>query len=181
MYIHIKTKVSLKIAFKIAWLLLIACAFVFLQIQAFPYLGNRLLKVLSVLLSVLLYGFIVYKTGLIRLLCDKYWVGTVQGRTLRKKTVVRGVVAHRGNTEDVMIAKWHVIRDGGEEIFLEYETGQIADDYYKAGDRVRHYKGAKLIIREHPSPDDNNLFCPLCGKMVMRERCSFCKIRFDAP
>ena len=181
MYIHVRTKVGLRIAKKIILLVLIGVAVVFLQIQSFPYYRNTVLKVFACLLSAVVYAFIVYKVQIIQLLRDKHWVGVVQGRTARKSTVVRGVVAHRGNTEDVMICKWCIVREDGTDTFLEYETGVIADDYFKPGDKVRHYKGAKLMVKANPAEDDENLLCPLCGKMVMRPRCSFCKVRFDTP
>ena len=57
----------------------------------------------------------------------------------------------------------------------------IADNYFRSGDRVRHFKGAKLIVKANPAEDDDNLLCPLCGKMVLTPKCSFCRIRFDIP
>ncbi len=181
MYIHVRTKVKLRIGWKITWLALLAAVFVVAQIATFEDLRTKGLRVASILVSVCVYAFIFFKSRLIPLLRDKHWVGTVQGRTTRKSTVVRGVVAHRGNTEDVIIAKWCIVREDGTDNLLEYETGVIADDYFKPGDKVRHYKGAKLIVKADPPPHDENLLCPLCGKMVMRPRCSFCKVRFDTP
>lgn len=178
MYVHIKTKITLRILKKILLLLLIAGGIVFLQMQSFRYYENTAGKIISVGLSLLVYLFIFKKVGLIQLLRDKEWSGTVQSRECKKATVIRGVVAHRGNIVDVMIAHWRVLRDDGEAVILPYETEVIADDYFKAGDRVRHYKGAKIIVREAPDEDDENLLCPLCGKMVMKPTCSFCKIRF---
>ena len=95
--------------------------------------------------------------------------------------MIRGVVIHPGNMEDVMVAHWKVWRDDNVFVVLPYETDEIADDYFQMGDRVRHFKGAKLIVRANPSENDENLLCPLCGKMVMTPQCSFCKIRFDMP
>lgn len=181
MYIHVRTKIGLRIAQKIILLLLIAVAIIFLQINSFQYYRTTFLKIFSVLLSLGVYLFIVFKSNLIKLLRDKHWVGTIQGRTARKATVVRGVVPHRGNTEDVVICKWCIVREDGSDTYLEYETGVIGDRYFLPGDEVRHFKGAKLIIKASPHPDDENLLCPLCGKMVMRPRCSFCKVRFDTP
>lgn len=181
MYIHVRTKVGLRIAKKIILLTLIAAAFTFLQINSLPYYRNTVLKVISCVIAVGVYAYIFFKVKLIDLLRDKHWVGTVQGRTARKATVIRGIVPHRGNMEDVIICKWHIIKENGEETFIDYETGVIGDRYFLPGDQVRHYKGAKLMVKAHPAEDDENLFCPLCGKMVMRPRCSFCKVRFDTP
>lgn len=183
MYIHVRTKVKLRIAWKIVYLLAIAGGIVFLQINSMSYYRNIPLRIFACLMSVGVYGYIVYKSKLFPLLADKAWVGVVQGRTARKATVVRGAVAHRGNIEDVIICKWHLRREdeGGEVIdeYLEFETGVIGDRYFLPGDRVRHYKGAKILVKANPSEEDDNLMCPLCGKMVRRPRCSFCKVRFD--
>lgn len=181
MYIHVRTKVGLRIAKKIILLALIAAAFTFLQINSLPYYRNALLKNISCVFVLGIYIYIFYKVKLIPLLRDKHWVGTVQGRTARKATVIRGPIPHKGNIEDVVICKWHIVKETGEEEFIDYETGVIGDRYFLPGDQVRHYKGAKLIVRANPAEDDENLFCPLCGKMVMRPRCSFCKVRFDTP
>lgn len=181
MYIHIRTKIKLRIAWKIIWLLLVALAIIFLQIQSMPYYRNIPLRIFAVLMSLGVYAYILYKSKLIPLLRDKSWVGVVQGRTARKSTVIRGIVAHRGNMEDVIICKWHVLKEDGSDEFLEFETGVIGDRYFLPGDEVRHFKGAKLMVKANPSEDDENLLCPLCGKMVMRPRCSFCKVRFDTP
>ena len=69
--------------------------------------------------------------------------------------------------------------DDGESVILTYETEDIADDYFHTGDRVHHYKGAKYIVLAEPEADNENLLCPLCGKLVMKPECSFCKIDFD--
>ena len=46
-------------------------------------------------------------------------------------------------------------------------------------DRAEALKGAKYIVLAEPEEDNENLLCPLCGKLVMKPECSFCKIDFD--
>lgn len=180
MYMRIETKIRWRIIKKILLLLGIGGGFGLLLWTSFTYC-DFWERFFSVLLSVGLYVYLVIKIKLFPLLRDKHWLGTIHSRKCKKATVIRGVVAHRGNIHDVIIAHWKVLRDDGEFVVLPYETEEIADDYFKTGDRVRHFKGAKLIVRANPAEDDENLFCPLCSKMVMIPQCSFCRIRFDMP
>ena len=180
MYMRIESKIRWRIAKKFLLLIAVACDFGLLLGSSFAYC-DLWEKIFSVLLSVIIYVYIVIKSKIIPLLRDKSWLGTVHSRKCKKATVIRGVLPHRGNIEDVIIAHWKFYRDDGVFVVLPFETEQIADDYFKTGDRVRHFKGAKLIVKANPAEDDENLFCPLCGKMVMRPECSFCRIRFDMP
>ena len=177
---RIETKIRWKIAKKFLLLLIIGAGLGLLLWTSFEYC-RFWEKFFSVLLSAVLYVYLIIKVKLIPLLRDKSWLGTIHSRRCRKATMIRGVVIHPGNMEDVMVAHWKVWRDDNVFVVLPYETDEIADDYFQMGDRVRHFKGAKLIVRANPSENDENLLCPLCGKMVMTPQCSFCKIRFDMP
>ncbi len=180
MYMRIETKIAWRIIKKLLLLLAIGGGFGALLVTSFAYC-DFWERFFSVLLSVVVYVYVIIKIKIIPLLRDKSWLGTIHSRQCKKGTVIRGLLPHRGNIEDVIIARWKVYRDDGEYVVLPYETEQIADDYFKAGDRVRHFKGAKLIVRANPAEDDENLLCPLCGKMVMKPQCSFCQIYFDMP
>lgn len=178
MYMRIETKVKWRIFKKILLLLLLAAGIGYLLWTSFSFC-DLWEKIFSVLLSVVVYGYLFFKIKLIPLLRDKTWLGTIHSRQCKKSTVIRGVVARPGNIVDVIVARWKVFRDDGMIEVLPYETEVIADDYFKTGDRVRHFKGAKIIVRANPDEHDENLLCPLCGKMVMKPECSFCRITFD--
>ncbi len=178
MYMRIETKVKWRIVKKILILLLLALGIGYLLWTSFKFC-DLWEKIFSVLLSVAVYVYLFLKIKLIPLLRDKAWLGTIHSRQCKKSTVIRGVVARPGNIVDVMVARWKVFRDDGMIEVLPYETEVIADDYFKMGDRVRHFKGAKIIVRANPDKNDENLLCPLCGKMVMKPECSFCRITFD--
>ena len=103
----------------------------------------------------------------------------MESRACKRQMTVKGAVARYGNIMEVMMGYWKIQRDDGESVILTYETEDIADDYFHTGDRVHHYKGAKYIVLAEPEADNENLLCPLCGKLVMKPECSFCKIDFD--
>ena len=180
MYIRIETKIKRRIIKKILLLILLAIGIGYLLWTSFEYC-HFWERVFSVLLSVVLYIFLFFKIKLIPLLRDQAWVGTVESRACKKKTVVKGALARRDNITEAIIAYWKVQRDDGETVILPYETEDIADNYFLTGDRVRHFKGAKFIVLANPGEDNENLLCPLCGKMVMKPQCSFCKIDFSMP
>ncbi len=176
MYQRIEKKISKRIAFKILLLIFLAAAITALLIISFPHC-DKAERIFSILVSAVIYVFLFFKVKLIPLLRDKAWSGTVLGRACKKKTIFKGIV--RPRPEERMFAYWKIQTDNGEEIVLDFDTEDIADDYFHTGDRVHHYKGAKLIVLSEPEADNENLICPLCGKMVMKPECSFCKINFD--
>ncbi len=180
MYIRIEKKVHRQIIQKILLLVLLALAITVLLVTSFKYC-DRWQRIFSIILSGVIYLYLFYKIKLIPLLRDKEWTGTVDSRACKKVTRIKGVVAHRGNIQDVIIALWKIRRDDGEELLIEYDTEDIADNYFRTGDRVRHFKGAKFIVLANPEADNENLLCPLCGKLVMKPECSFCKIDFSMP
>ena len=180
MYIRIEKKVHRRIIQKILLLVLLAIAIAVLLITSFKFC-DKLERIFSVVLSVVIYLFLFHKIKLIPLLRDRTWTGTVDSRACKKVTRIKGVVAYRENIHDVIIAYWKVRKDDGEEMVIEFDTQEIADDYFKTGDRVRHFKGAKFIVLANPEADNENLICPLCGKLVMKPECSFCKIDFREP
>lgn len=180
MYMRVEKKIRWRIAWKLLLLVLLAGAITGLIWTSFEHckLWER---IFSVALSVVVYAFLFFKVKLIPLLRDKTWTGTVDGRACKKTMRVKGPVATRENIQDVIIAHWKVHKDDGEEVILPYETEEVADDYFRTGDRVRHFKGAKYIVLESPEEDNDNLLCPLCGKLVMKPECSFCRIDFSMP
>ncbi|MBQ7316696.1 MAG: hypothetical protein IJW90_06240 [Clostridia bacterium] len=178
MYQRIEKKIIKKIVFKILQLLFLAAAIVALLFISFPYC-DRAERTFSVLVSIAIYIFLFFKIKLIPLLRDKEWTGTVESRACKRQMTVRGAVARYGNIVEVMMGYWKIQRDDGESEILTYETEDVADDYFHTGDRVLHYKGAKYIVLAEPEADNENLLCPLCGKLVMKPECSFCKIDFD--
>ncbi len=180
MYMRIETKIRWRIVLKILLLFLLAGGIGYFLIASFKFC-DFWERFFSILISVAIYAYLFAKVRLIPLLRDKAWLGTVDSRVCKKRTVIRGIVASRSNMQDVMVAFWKIKKDDGEEVTLPYETEVIADNYFRSGDRVWHFKGAKLIVKANPAEDDDNLLCPLCGKMVLTPKCSFCRIRFDIP
>lgn len=178
MYIRIEQKIKRRIVKKILCLILLAAAIGGLLITSFRFC-DRAEKIFSVILSVIIYAFLFFKVGLIPLLRDKEWAGTVESRACKKKMVFLGTI--RPHAEERMYAYWKILGDNGEEIVKGFDTEDIADEYFLSGDRVRHFKGAKFIVLADPAEDNENLLCPLCGKMVMKPCCSFCKIDFSMP
>lgn len=178
MYKRIEKKIKWRVFQKIALLLLLAAGITVLLITSFKFC-DLAEKIFSVLLSVVIYVFLFFKVKLIPLLRDTTWTGTVDSRACKKKMIFKGIA--RPHAEEHMYAYWKVHKDGGEDIILSYDTEDIADDYFHTGDRVRHFKGAKYIVLANPEEDNENLICPLCGKLVMKPECSFCRIDFSMP
>lgn len=178
MYMRIEKKIKRRLLQKIILLVLLAVGIGVLLGTSFKYC-DLAEKIFSVLLSVVLYGFLFFKVKLVPLLRDTTWTGTVVSRACKKKTVFKGIV--RPRPEEHMFAYWKIRKDDGNEVVPGFDTEDIADDYFHTGDRIRHYKGARFIVLADPEEDNENLICPLCGKLVMRPECSFCKIDFSAP
>lgn len=186
MYQRIEKKITKKIVFKILLLLFLAAAIVALLFISFPYC-DRAERTFSVLVSIAIYVFLFFKIKLIPLLRDKAWTGTVESRACKK--VVKIIGFPRPYPTELMTAYWKIRKDDGQTVILPYVSEDdshlpersivVADDYFKTGDRVKHFKGAQVIVLADPEADNENLLCPLCGKLVMKPECSFCKIDFD--
>ena len=188
MYIRIEEKIKRRIGQKIVLLVLLAVGIGVLLGTSFKYC-DLAEKIFSVLLSVAIYIFLFFKIKLIPLLRDKAWTGTVDSRACKR--VVKIIGFPRPYTAELMTAYWKIHKDDGQTVILPYVSEDdshlpersivVADDYFKTGDRVRHFKGAQVIVLAEPEEDNDNLLCPLCGKMVMKPKCSFCKIDFSMP
>ena len=176
MYQRIEKKITQRIIIKILLSFFLAALIIALLIISFPFC-NGPERIFSVILSIALYAFLFCKVKLIPLLRDTAWFGIMESRACNKKLIPKGPV--RPILEEYMYAYWKIRKDDDEEVVLSYDTEDIADDYFHTGDRVYHYKGAKFIILAAPEADNDNLLCPLCGKLVMKPECSFCKIDFD--
>ncbi len=188
MYIRIEQKIRRRIALKILLLVLLAVGIGVLLATSFEYC-DLAEKIFSVLLSVAIYIFLFFKVKLIPLLRDKEWTGTVDSRACKK--VVKIIGFPRPYPTELMTAYWKIHKDDGQTVILPYVSEDdshlpeksivVADDYFKTGDRVRHFKGAQVIVLAEPEEDNENLICPLCGKLVMRPECSFCRVDFSVP
>ena len=134
-------------------------------------------------MTAVIYAFIFLHSRTIPYTFSKEWTGKVVSREVVKYTKFgKGPFSAR---KPIMATKciWTVERDDGYLEKVSYDTDEIWERYFEIGERVRLYKNAKIMVKANPKPDDENLMCPLCGRMVMSPLCYSCGVSFleDPP
>ena len=132
-------------------------------------------------LTAAVYAFIVWQSHVLKLTVSKEWTGKVTGREVQKYTkMTKGPMVRDVNGLPPMSTKcvWTVEKDDGYIEKVEHDTDEIWEGYFEIGERVRFYKNAKILVKAHPSRDDENLMCPLCGVMVAEPVCRKCGVDF---
>ncbi len=134
------------------------------------------------------YLFIFWKSHVLQRTFAREWVGTVTKRDCQKIIKFDKGPASR-KMQWSMVCKWTILKDStkkklaigeeGDVEVLTYDTEEIWEEYFEIGERVRHYKNAKYIVKAHPPRGEENLLCPLCGFLVIQPRCSHCRVTFE--
>lgn len=167
----------------IRWLILLAIAavFVLLCVVSAPAYRNQRNMQIGWGMTVAIYAVIVWQSHTVARTFSKEWTGKVVGREVVKYTKYGKSPFSR---RVVLATKciWTVERDDGYIEKVAYDTDEIWERYFDIGDRVRLYKNAKILVKANPTPDDENLMCPLCGAMVCEPICKGCGVDFtEAP
>lgn len=182
--IPIRKRIWQKVALRWLVVLAIGVAIVILTQIAKPMFRNysRGYKI-SLVMSGFVYLYVVMKSRVLPLTLSREWVGRIRERSVEKYTKVP--INYISGPDDYLIRRalhtrcvWTVEKEDGEIEVIKIDTEEIWEGYFAVGDRVRMYKNAKLIVRANPAHDDENLFCPLCGIMVMEPICRKCGVDF---
>ncbi len=166
----------------------VAAAFAVLCVVASPFCDKQE-QGFMIGLTVLVYGFIFWRSGVLPRTFAKEWYGTVLARESEKVMKMPKGVATRSNIYWTVVCKWTIRRDRtpaqqkrdeeGDVEVLTFDTEEIWERYFDIGERVHMYKNAKYPIKAHPQREDENLLCPLCGLLVMEPRCPHCQVDFS--
>lgn len=166
----------------IRWCVLIALAVVVLVVcvisEKHPTLRNypNMVK-LGRILSVCVWVFVLFSSGVLKRTFSREWTGIVRGREVVKYTKYpKGPVSRHLTIATKCV--WTVEKDDGYIEKVENDTDEVWERYFEIGERVRFYKNAKILVKAHPKKDDENLMCPLCGVMVMEPICRKCGVDF---
>ncbi len=139
-------------------------------------------------LTVAIYAFIFWQSRVLPRTLSREWTGTVLARDCKKAMRFEKGPASR-KIEWTVICKWTVRKDPtdrqkkldeeGDVEEITYDTEEIWERYFAIGERVRHYKNAKYIVKAHPPVGEENLLCPLCGLVLIQPRCWKCRVDFE--
>ncbi len=171
------------------WLLMLALTVIFAAgcILARPnctQTENRVILLAS--LGVL--WLIAWRIHLIRWTRGREWVGTVIDKESKKTIVKKKNALTSDDLEYTVVCRWTIRRDPPaghapdderDMIYMIYDIGEIGEHYFRRGDRVRWYKNAAYMIKDHPDPRDEDLMCPICGHPTREPICSLCSVDFS--
>ncbi len=185
-YRPIRTVLKRRLMRRWVILIVVAVLFVVMYFVAKPFCDKAEQRWIAIL-SVVVYAFIFWKSRVIPRSLAREWVGTVIDRECKKVVRSATFLATRENLRYTLVCRWTVLPDTDhpipeeerEPIVLTYDTEELSENYFTVGDRVRHYKNARYMVKAFPAPDDENLICPLCGLTVIRPRCKRCKVEFE--
>lgn len=190
---HIDEFVKIKIKRKIIFLSICLASLVAFLVLGLLLVGFQADRVIgSTVIVFAIYLFIVFKSGIIYMLCDKTWHGTVE--KLGSRTVMRfdksSLLAKPKH--EVMQITVTVKTDRGKRVKFHFDSGivrllrpSIYDkrdsflpaDTYPVGSRVIHYKGSRFPVLE--SPRENKRFCPVCAAQAAENYCEECDVSWD--
>ena len=176
--IPVRRRIWGRIVLRWAILVAIAALFIFLSVLSAPTYRDHRTQQIGWGMTAAIYAVIVWHSRVIDRTISKEWTGKVLSREVVKYTKFgKGPFSAR---KPIMATKciWTVERDDGYLEKVAYDTDEIWERYFEIGDRVRLYKNAKIMVKANPAPDDENLMCPLCGRMVLRPVCPICGVSF---
>ncbi len=143
---------------------------------------------IMLMLSIGVFLFLLWKTHVIRRTFAREWTGTVTGHEVKKTIRSKTTVMTRESMEYTLVCRWHIRRDPPagkapdderDMCNMTYDTSDIGEHYLRVGDRVRWYKNAAFMIKDHPDPRDEELMCPLCGTPTREPVCYRCGVDFS--
>ncbi len=183
--IPIRKRIWLKVLKRWLVLAIVGVAFLILNEigEKVPTLRNYpQMVVIGRWMSLFVYVVIVLLSGVLPLTFSKEWVGTVRERQVEKyQKMSPGPFKHVDERRFWALhtrCVWTVERDDGYIEKVPIDTEEIWERYFDIGEKVRFYKNAKILVKAHPTRDDENLMCPLCGVMVMEPICRKCGVDF---
>lgn len=115
--------------------------------------------------------------GVQKLFTDKYIEGEIT--EISEKAVDETNSAHtqmiKFGKQITQMDMYILMPDGNVKMHTMKFDG-IPPDYYKVGDRVRHYPGLVLFEKEDKSKD-NKIICSICGNYLSidEDNCPFCR------
>ena len=175
----VKRKAKIKIFKKFILLLLIAVFFVgiFFYYQSKLQVSSKGIFAIPALVAI--YLIIVIKSKFFKLLFDKDWAGEITAVSVKiaAEPITFGVAVGRRPPKMIPYTIVEVIKDDNKTVELEFMSSKMALCNFKVGDRIKHIKGTTYpILLDSPNPD--NHFCPMCGRVNDTDFCLDCKIDF---
>ena len=165
----LKKKINL-----ILFMVAILAAFV-AMIIVFGEEKKGMMKYGSIPILVAVYAVIVYKIKLIPKLIDRDFDATIEAFVPRIELKIVGRMPIRIPVYDV-----HVKDDKGKAHVFTYKQSTTNPFYYTPGARVRHYAGAKFLVKHNPG--ELEYICPICGRNTRNQNltyCAFCRVNFE--
>jgi hypothetical protein len=107
---------------------------------------------------------------------SRTWDGTVEDKTVRKKTEKQN--AGNGDVwyEDYLEYAVVIRSDQGKRQVIRSKNDDTLYNYYKIGDRVRHHAGLNSF-EKYDKTGDTVIFCNACGTLceIVDDYCFRCK------
>ncbi len=183
-YIPIRRLIRRKTIVRWLIMVIVAGSFALLFCIARPYCDANRQK-LMLACTVVLYGFIFWKSRALQRVCARERTGIITAREVN-----RAIKPAKGVTRGfsyIVRGKWTVLLDprpgqdpsDSEVITLSYDTEEIGEGLYKVGEHVRLFANAPYMVKAYPAPDDEELICPLCARPTRTSRCDRCLVDFS--
>ena len=121
------------------------------------------------------YAVIVHKIKFIPKLLDRDFDATIEAFVPRIELKIVGRIPVRIPVYDVTVKD-----DKGKTHVFTYKQEKTSPFYYIPGARVRHYAGAKFLIKHNHG--ELEYICPICGRSTRNHNltyCAFCRVNFE--
>ncbi len=146
----------------------------------FGYLWGNSSKYATPATGMIFFGVIslagIKPLGVYKLFADRYIEGEVV--ELKEKAVDETKAAHTQMVnfgKQITLIEMYILESDGNVQMHTMKFDGVPPDFYKPGDRVRHYSGLVLFEKEDKSGDDK-IICSVCGNYLSsdEDECPFC-------
>jgi hypothetical protein len=144
----IRTKVLLKILFKIVLLLVIAAGFVcvFLYYQSILEKSSHGIWAIPAFIAIFI--VIIFKSKVVHLISDRDWIGEVKAicSVIDYEPITFFVAVGRRPPQKIPYTILTVLKDNGKTVKLKIQSRKMAPSLFKVGGKIQHLKGANYPI-----------------------------------
>ena len=172
------TRIRLRIIWKVFTSLAVAALLCGIYLYYGSMLKNAAKGIYAIPAFAVVYIVFLFKSGSIKLLWDKDWIGEVLSvRTIMAYEPITYLVAiSRGTPKIIPYTIVEVCKKNGKRIKLKIQSRKMSSSAFKIGGKIKHYRTTIYpILLDHPDP--NLHFCPLCGRTLNNPYCPDCKVK----
>ena len=174
----LKSRIRFRIAWKVFMSIAVAVLFCVIYLYYSSLLKNAAKGIYAIPAFAVVYIVFLFKSGSIKLLWDKDWIGEVLSvRTIMAyEPITYAIAISRGTPKIIPYTIIEVRKENGKHIKLKIQSRKMSPSVFKVGGKIKHYRTTKYpVLLDYPDPDLH--FCPLCGRTLNNPYCPDCKVK----